>query len=243
VLPALALNAWLRYDCIERSLARLPEVDSILEVGTGLGAVGARLARRYKYVGLEPSAVSYATARRYIEPAGGKVICGDVTALDAGDLFALVAAFEVIEHIEDDAESLRLWRDHLRPGGWVMLSAPPFQSRFGPLDRESGHYRRYEPLGMARLLRDTGFKDPQIWLYGFPLGYALEIARDALASVSRKGPRTLAEHTEASGRWWQPPKWMAPATQAATLPFRVMQRPFLKSRFGTGLFALAQRRD
>jgi hypothetical protein len=124
-----------------------------------------------------------------------------------------------------------------------MLSAPPFQSRFGPLDRESGHYRRYEPENMANLLIDTGFKDPQIWLYGFPLGHALEIARDALASVSRQGPRTLAEHTEASGRWWQPPNWMAPATQAATLPFRVLQRPFLKSRLGTGLFALAQRRD
>jgi SAM-dependent methyltransferase len=242
VLPVLALNAWLRYDCVARSLDRLPEVDSILEVGTGLGAVGARLARRYRYVGLEPSPTSYAAARRNIEPAG-RVICGDVTALDPGELFAMVVAFEVIEHIEDDAESLRLWRDHLRPGGWVMLSAPPFQSRFGPLDRASGHYRRYEPENMGRLLVDSGFKDPQIWLYGFPLGYALEGARNALASAGRQDDRTLAEHTEASGRWWQPPNWMAPVTQAATFPFRVMQRPFLSSRLGTGLFALAQRRD
>ncbi len=243
MLPVLALNAWLRYDCIARALAALPEVDSILEVGTGLGAVGARLARRYKYVGLEPSAESCAVARRRIEPLGGTVICGDVTALDPGDLFGLACAFEVIEHIEDDAGSLRLWREHIRPGGWVMLSTPPFQSRFGPLDRASGHYRRYEPDKMAELLLETGFNEPQVWLYGFPLGYALEAARNGLAALSRKEEVSLAEHTEASGRWWQPPDWLAPVTQAATLPFRVIQRPFLRTRYGTGLFALAQRRD
>lgn len=243
MLPVLALNAWLRYDCISRSLAALPGVDSILEVGTGLGAVGARLARRYGYVGLEPSRESCAVARSRIEPLGGTVICGDVTALDPGDMFAVACAFEVIEHIEDDAGSLRLWREHIHPGGWVMLSTPPFQSRFGPLDRASGHYRRYEPDWMAELLVQTGFKEPRIWLYGFPLGYALEAARNGLAALSRKEEVSLAEHTEASGRWWQPPDWLAPVTQATTLPFRLMQRPFLGTRFGTGLFALAQRSD
>jgi SAM-dependent methyltransferase len=243
VLPVLALNAWLRYDCIARALARLPDVDSILEIGPGLGALGARLARRYRYVGLEPSPESCAIARRNIEPGGGTVICGDVTALDAGKLFALVGAFEVIEHIEDDAGSLRLWREHLRPGGWVMLSTPPYQSRFGPLDRVSGHYRRYEPEQMAKLLVETGFADPQISLYGFPLGYVLEAARNLLARTSSHDDSTLAEHTAASGRWRQPPNWLAPLTQSATLPFRVIQRPFLQTRLGTGLFALAQRRD
>lgn len=243
MLPGLPLNAWLRYDCIARSLAGLPEVDSILEVGTGLGAVGARLARRYRYVGLEPSPESCAIARRNIEPVGGTVICGDVTALGAAELFALVGAFEVIEHIEDDAGSLRLWRDHLRPGGWVMLSAPPFQSRFGPHDRTVGHYRRYEPEQMAKLLVDAGFADPHVFLYGFPLGYALEAARHLLARISSQDGSTMAEQTAASGRRRQPPNWLAPLTQGATLPFRVIQRPFLQTRLGTGLFALAQRRD
>jgi SAM-dependent methyltransferase len=243
VLPLLTLNAWLRYDCIERSLARLPEVDSILEIGTGVGALGARLARRYTYVGLEPSPETCAIARSQIEPAGGTMICGDVTALDAGDLFALVGAFEVIEHIDDDAASLRMWREHLRPGGWVMLSTPPFQSRFGALDRAGGHYRRYEPEQMAELLAEAGFAEPQLSLYGFPLGYALEAARSLLARIPSAHGSTMAEQTAASGRWRQPPNWLAPLTQGATLPFRVLQRPFLHTRLGTGLFALAQRRD
>lgn len=243
MLPVLALNAWLRYDCIARSLAELPGVDSVLEIGPGLGAVGARLARRYGYVGLEPSKTSCAIAKSRIEPLGGTVICGDVKALEPSDMFAVACAFEVIEHIEDDAGALRLWRKHIRPGGWIMLSTPPFQGRFGPLDRASGHFRRYEPDWMAELLVQTGFKDPRIWLYGFPLGYALEAARNTLAAFSRTEQKSLAEHTEASGRWWQPPDWLAPVTQAATYPFRLIQRPFLGTRYGTGLFALAQRSD
>jgi SAM-dependent methyltransferase len=243
VLPGLPLNAWLRYDCIARSVAALPEIDSILEIGTGLGAVGARLARRYRYVGLEPDPESYAAARRNIEPAGGTVICGDVTVLEPGQLFSLVAAFEVVEHIEDDAATLRMWREHVRPGGWMMLSAPPFQSRFGPHDRAVGHYRRYEPEQMARLLTDTGFANPQIHLYGFPLGFALEAARHLLALVSSQAGSTMAEQTAASGRRRQPPNWLGPVTQGVTLPFRVIQRPFLRTRLGTGLIALAQRRD
>ena len=96
---------------------------------------------------------------------------------------------------------------------------------------------------MASLLLETGFKEPEIWLYGFPLGYALEAARSILGRMSRKDGSTIAERTAASGRWKQPPNWLAPLTQAATLPFRVIQRPFLRTRLGTGLFAVAQRRD
>jgi SAM-dependent methyltransferase len=240
VLPVITLNAWLRFDCIASALRKRPDVESILEVGTGVGALGARLARKYRYVGLEPDPVSCETARHNIEPAGC-VLCGDVTALQPGDVFDMVAAFEVIEHIEDDAGALRSWREHVRPGGWVMLSTPPFQSRFGPLDHAGGHFRRYEPELMRQLLLDTGFESPEILLYGFPLGYALEAARMMNARLSKPTGTTMAEQTAASGRWAQPPNWLAPATQAATFPFRLLQRPFLRTRLGTGLFALARR--
>ena len=238
----MPLNAWLRYDCIARSLSQLHDVDSILEIGPGLGAVGARLARRYKYVGLEPSPESCAIARRNIEPAGGSVICADITALSAGDEYGLVCAFEVLEHIEDDAGTLRQWREHVRPGGWVMLSTPPFQSRFGPHDLYTGHLRRYEPDQMSALLVDTGFVDPRVWIYGFPIGYALEAARNTLARQSPHGDMSTEERTAASGRRRQPPNWLAPVTQGVSLPFRLLQRPFLSTTWGTGLFAVAQRR-
>ena len=46
-LPPFTLNAWLRYDLIERTLAGLDGIESVLEIGAGRGALGARLATRY----------------------------------------------------------------------------------------------------------------------------------------------------------------------------------------------------
>ena len=238
--PALPLNAWLRYDCVARELARLPGVDSVLEVGVGLGAVGARLALTYRYVGLEPSPESCEIARRNIEPAGGRVICGDIGALAPGEKFAVVAAFEVIEHIEDDHAVLAAWRAHVRPRGWVMLSAPPFQARYGPHDRSVGHYRRYEPQQMRKLLEESGFSEVRILLYGFPLGFALETARHVIARASDQKDKTMAEQTALSGRLRQPAAWLGPVTQGLTLPFRLLQRPFLNTELGTGLLAVAR---
>ena len=56
--PPFTLNAWLRYDLIERTLAGLDGIESILEIGAGRGALGARLAMRYRYVGVEPDELS-----------------------------------------------------------------------------------------------------------------------------------------------------------------------------------------
>lgn len=123
-----------------------------------------------------------------------------------------------------------------------MLSVPPYEARWGPSDVIAGHYRRYEPARLLDLLVASGFDEPRVSLYGFPLGFALQTARNVLARVSPTDG-SIAERTAASGRWHQPPDWLAPVTQAATAPFRVLQRPFLNTRLGTGLFAVARRRD
>jgi 16S rRNA A1518/A1519 N6-dimethyltransferase RsmA/KsgA/DIM1 with predicted DNA glycosylase/AP lyase activity len=52
--PPLTINGWLRYDVVARLLSGLPSVDTIIEIGTGMGSVGARLARHHRYVGVEP---------------------------------------------------------------------------------------------------------------------------------------------------------------------------------------------
>jgi hypothetical protein len=55
ISPPLPLNAWLRYDLIRRSLLEhARDARTMLEIGAGNGAIGARLARTYDYTGLEP---------------------------------------------------------------------------------------------------------------------------------------------------------------------------------------------
>jgi SAM-dependent methyltransferase len=211
---------------VGRLLDSLEDVERVLEVGAGEGALGARLARRYDYVGVEPDPRSRARARERVE-----------TVLEAlpDERFDLVCAFEVLEHVADDQAELRAWRDRLRPGGWLLLSVPAHEKRFGPADRRVGHFRRYEPGGLAEQLTEAGFEHPRLVTYGFPLGYALEAGRHVLA---RRGE---AEGTAGSGRWLQPSDRLGWATRFGTAPFRLLQRPFAGTGLGTGIVALARR--
>jgi len=224
--PALTPNAWLRWDVVRELLDGLEDVQRVLEVGAGEGALGARLSRRYDYVGVEPDPRSRERARERTE-----------TVLEAlpDDTFDLVCAFEVLEHVEDDEGELRAWRERLRPGGWLLLSVPAHENRFGPADRRVGHVRRYDPDRLAALLDETGFENSRLISYGFPLGYALESARHLLAK------RGEGEGTAASGRWLQPSDRLGWATRLGTAPFRLLQRPFARTRLGTGIVALARR--
>jgi SAM-dependent methyltransferase len=224
--PPLTPNAWLRWDVVERLLDGLDDVERVLEVGAGEGAVGARLARRYQYVGVEPDPVSRARARERV---------GTVLDVVPDDSFDLVCAFEVLEHVEDDRAELGMWRDRLRPGGWLLLSVPAHEKRFGAADRRVGHFRRYNSDRLAELLSETGFETSELVTYGFPLGYALEAGRHLLA---RRGE---GEGTAGSGRWLQPSDRLGWATRLGTAPFRLLQRPFARTRLGTGLVALARR--
>jgi SAM-dependent methyltransferase len=240
-LPALTLNAWLRYGVVTRILETLDDVRSVLEVGAGQGAVGVRLAMRYDYVGIEPDPISCRRLRERLDRAGrGEAVCGEVASLDGRASFDLICAFEVLEHIEDDRAALVEWLDYLRPGGWLLVSVPGRPAHFGVADELAGHYRRYAPRDLRRLLAEAGLGVPSVKTYGFPAGYVLEAGRNFLAKRSRRSG-SLGELTGASGRWLQPSDRIGWATRAATAPFRVLQRPFENTERGTGLVALGRR--
>jgi glycosyltransferase involved in cell wall biosynthesis/SAM-dependent methyltransferase len=238
-LAPLTPNAWLRYDVIRRVLPA--GIADVLEIGCGQGSLGARLAQRYRYVGVEPDQTSWAVAQRRISATGaGEVRNVGFDSLGA-EQFDLVCAFEVLEHIEDDATTLKEWAVRIRPGGWLLLSVPAHQRRYASADELAGHFRRYDPQAMAALLTSCGFTDIDIRQYGFPLGYVLEAGRNQIARrrLAASASQSIAERTAGSGRLLQPSGGMiGGVTRWGTAPFRVLQRAFPSS--GTGLVALAR---
>ena len=182
-------------------------------------------------------------AERRIKAAGrGEVRNIRVDALGP-EQFDLVCAFEVLEHLEDDAAAVRQWAARLQPGGWLLLSVPAHQRRYGPADELVGHFRRYDPVAMAGLLARCGLTDIEVRQYGFPLGYALEAGRNLIGRrrLAAAPAGSVAERTAASGRLLQPAsRTRDTATRYGTAPFRLLQRSFPGTGTGTGLVAAAR---
>ena len=117
-------------------------------------------------------------------------------------MFDLVCAFEVIEHVEDDAAFVVECARHVVPGGALLLTAPAGESRFGIADEMVGHYRRYERERFEMLLTAAGLQPTLIWHYGAPFAYVLEFVRAAIARARQGTTReqSAAERTASSGR-------------------------------------------
>ncbi len=234
----LSPSAWLRYDVVARMIPA--GVRDVLEVGCGRGAFGARIASGYNYLGLEPDEASCGVARQRITAVGSGEVRNASTQALGDETFDLVCAFEVIEHIEDDAAAAKEWVTHIRPGGWMLLSVPADQHRFGPMDEYVGHFRRYSPEQMSQLLAGAGLSGIVIRRYNFPLGQVLEAGRNALGKRRlAKSSSSVAERTAASGRLYQPGGSLAgTVNRISTAPFRGLQRMFPDR--GIGLVALGR---
>lgn len=237
--PPLTVVGSLRYDLIRRTLRKLDGVSRILEIGPGVGGVGARLASTYEYVGVEQDESSAAIARSRIERFGGQVLHGTTADFDLG-AFDLVCAFEVLEHIEDDEAALSAWRDLTRPDGWVMVSVPAWPKRFGPYDELAGHLRRYDRASLEGLAARVGLEDARTFAYGFPLANIAQFLWNGIARrTAWEG--SAADMTAKSGRWMQPGASSGRARERLTAPFALLQARLTSTSLGVGLILVARR--
>lgn len=248
----LTPNAWLRHDPIMAALQGVRRGAALLEVGPGQGAFGQRLARRFRYLGVESDPDAAAVAGQRVTPQGGRVVIGDAIRATSGQRFAVVCAFEVLEHLPDDLAAAKAWVERLEPGGRLVVSVPAGPHRMGPWDEAVGHYRRYDRAALTRVLQRAGLRQVQIRATGMPLGYLLEAVRNRIAAraasdaVLTPGEASTdavptdhalyAGRTSSSGRRLQPDRaaWLI---ALAAAPFRLLQRPFARTNLGTGLVA------
>jgi SAM-dependent methyltransferase len=245
--PPLTARGSLRWAVVEPLLSGLRPA-SVLELGCGQGAVGARIARHAQYTGVEPDRASYDVAAARIGPRGGTVLHGDAGVLPWGRTYDVVCAFEVLEHIADDVGALRSWLSHLARHGHVVVSVPEGPERFGPSDVQVGHHRRYTEQSLRELLEAAGLQVDRVVYYGWPLGYLLERVSDRAASrAAESGAGGRAEPADdsaearsaGSGRWLQPGAVTGAALRIGVTPFATLQgrRPGK----GTGLVAVGRR--
>ena len=240
--PPLSIHAWLRYDAIDALLANSRSLN-VLEIGSGLGSVGALLARSHEYIGIDRDEQAVDGARALFKAQGldsRQIVLGGLEKV-SGRTFDLVCAFEVLEHFEDDHATVTEWRRFVAPDGLLLFSVPANPDRFGKADLKAGHFRRYRRADIESLLASTGFETVRMLNYGFPVGYLLETVRNVAARRHLRRQLTYEARTLASGRWLQPSQRLARVTRGIAKPLALAQRPFMASERGTGLVVLARR--
>jgi SAM-dependent methyltransferase len=238
--PALTPRATLRW-AVAKDMVRRLQPATILEVGCGLGALGARLSQYGRYTAVERDEASFEVARGRIEPRGGTIVLGDHRTAPAPGTYDLLCAFEVLEHQADDEKTLAEWAELVRPGGHLLVSVPAGPHRFGPWDALVGHYRRYSEPQLRAVMSDAGLRVTQLRHYEWPVGYLLEFGRNRIARGQMpEAEESMSSRTNASGRMAQPRRRLiGSAIELAMAPFVVLQDA-MPGR-GTGLVALAQR--
>lgn len=133
----------------------------VLEIGTGMG---------YGVDVIAPSAKSFTTIDKNVPefenklPANAKFCHMVVPPLDfADESFDYVVSFQVIEHIEQDAEFVREVSRVLRPGGKLIVSTPNAPMS---LTRNPWHVREYKADELEALLK-VGFSSVErMGVYG-----------------------------------------------------------------------------
>lgn len=113
------------------------------------------------FVDLSAPAVAKLRAR------GANAMQGLVSSLPFPDgMFDLVCAFDIVEHVDDDAAALSELARVAAPGAALLLSVPLHQALWTPFDDFVGHRRRYEPERLLDKLGEHGFAVEQSAVYG-----------------------------------------------------------------------------
>ena len=125
----------------------------------------------------------------------GEGVCGSASALPFRDeAFDVVAAFDVVEHCEDDALAVSELNRVLRPGGRMLLSVPAYDWAWSDHDVRAGHYRRYTRPRLVQLVERAGLTvERSTYAFGsvFPFFLAERVTRRLRQRAGRPSQQSL----------------------------------------------------
>jgi SAM-dependent methyltransferase len=135
----------------------------VLEVGCGVGNFTGTLLDREAVIAVDvqPECVERLKERYDGSPNLHAFVC-DVAGPEFRDLARFrpdsCVCLNVLEHTRDDRSALEAMASVLAPGGRIVLIVPAFQSLYGPIDRNLGHFRRYSRGALRRLAHGAGLR-------------------------------------------------------------------------------------
>lgn len=135
-----------------------PTMRSMLEVGCGTAFVLAGVREKFPSASLSGSEI-FIDGLAY---ASERLPEADLMQMDARDIpfvdeFDVVGAFDVLEHIEEDATVLSQIFQSLKPGGTMMIAVPQHAWLWSQADVHAHHVRRYARGELEAKVAAAGF--------------------------------------------------------------------------------------
>jgi SAM-dependent methyltransferase len=160
-------------DLIRRE-AMPPPKARILEIGCGTGHNLGMLARFGKVDALELDDEARGIAQRRL---GRKVMSAPLPELAgvSDRHYDLIAALDVIEHIDDDSAALAAIAGKLKTGGKLVMTVPAHAWMWSAHDVVNHHKRRYSKAALRRLIEGSPLRVETLGYFNsllFPLAVA-----------------------------------------------------------------------
>jgi 2-polyprenyl-3-methyl-5-hydroxy-6-metoxy-1,4-benzoquinol methylase len=190
-----------------------PKTTNILDFGCGSGAA-LQVCKNNGFdriFGVDASELCIDSTRSRGIPA--EKITSILPTLESK--YDLIICLDVLEHLENDVQYLKLFKDHLTNQGKILVSVPAHQFLWSKHDEINHHFRRYSKKSLFRSVSAA-----QLQIHSFrywnSMLFPIFVVRRSMQSFSRK-----AEHNE-----FAPPNYLIRELLFTILKFETKHKFF-----------------
>lgn len=159
---------------------RVAPAAEILDIGTSTGT-NLRMLRDAGFFNVRGLDLHEEAIRWCADKGLGRVDKGDICNIPSGDqVYDLVMATDIIEHVDDDIAALREIERVMKPGGHAIITVPAFESLWGLQDTVSHHKRRYRQKELIKNLNRTGLVVDECFYFNYLLFFPIWVVRQAI---------------------------------------------------------------
>lgn len=172
-------------------LGKDPHDATLLDVGCGTGLNQETLARFGQVFGADSSeeALKFSRARNL-----ENLVLSDAESLHfSNEMFDVVTALDVLEHVNDDLKALsEVWRV-LKEDGVIVITVPAYGFLWSEHDEALHHRRRYAAHELRNKLVNAGFEVERSTYFISLLFFPILFAR-ILQNLRKRGLRPQSSH-------------------------------------------------
>lgn len=158
----------------------------VLDAGCGTGLAASELGHPSQVVGLDVSEAAFQATNWQVL---GMPCIGSVERLPfRNESFDVVAALDVLEHLEEPEKALRELYRVAKVGAKLLVTVPAYRWLWSIHDEALGHKRRYTASSLRAALEASGFRIHRLSYtvtFLFPLAVLVRLSRRYLIKGNR----------------------------------------------------------